>query len=118
MAILHVLTGIGLVGLTVWALVCSLRARETPPEHWKVLSVFSGLLLCVILFTGFIQLGSRHSVSTFMLYKMGATVGGGILLELALVSWLKGYLGRPVLDLLLVLSIFLFGLSLYLGVTL
>jgi hypothetical protein len=116
MTVIHVLAGLGLLGLSVYSLIRSLSRVEIAADHWKIITVFSGLLLAFVLFTGFIQLGSRHSVPRFVLYKLGATVTGGIILLLSLISRLKGLLGTALLDFALAISVFLFGISLYLGI--
>jgi hypothetical protein len=109
-------TGIVLLGVTVYSLIFSLRQPSTARDHWTVLLAFTGLLLGVILFTGFLQLGSRHDVHRFVLYKLGFTGVGGILVFAALLMKLKELLDGFVQDVLLVGAIFLFGASLYLGI--
>lgn len=116
MTFLHVLTGIILLGVTVYSLFYSLRRTTISRDHWTVLLAFTGLLLGVILFTGFLQLGSRHGVHRFVLYKLGFTALGGILVFSALLMKLKEILDGFVQDILLVGAIFLFGISLYLGI--
>lgn len=110
------MTGIILLGVTVYSLIRSLRRDTTPRDYWTVLLAFTGLLLGIILFTGFLQLGSRHGVHRFVLYKLGFTAVGGLLVFSALLMKLKELLDGFVQDILLVGAIFLFGISLYLGI--
>lgn len=116
MLLFHVLTGVGLLGLAVYALVSSLREGSSSPDHWRVLVLFTGLLMAVILLTGFLQLGSRHSVHRFIIYKLGATILGGCFVVIALVGRIKKIIPRGLTHLAFVLAVFLFGFSLYLGI--
>lgn len=113
---LHALAGISLLGLTVFSLVSSFRKAVISDQRWKILIAFTGLLLGFVLFTGFVQLGSRHSVHRFILYKLGSTMVGGLVVLLALIARFKDILNDFVIDLALVISIFLFGFSLYFGI--
>lgn len=116
MTVLHVLTGLALFGLSVYTLVQSLRRETVPADHWKILSAFTGLLLAFVLFTGFVQLGSRHTVSSLVLYKLGATLAGGVLLLASLLCRLKELFDGVSRDVAVVVAVFLFGVSLYLGI--
>ncbi len=100
----------------MYSLICSLQKKLTSQDHWTVLLACTGLLLGVILFTGFLQLGSQHGVHRFVLYKLGFTAFGGILVFTALLMKLKELLDGFVQDILFVGAIFLFGISLYLGI--
>lgn len=110
------LAGLGLLGNTIYALTCSLRQDSVSDDHWKILTVFTGLLLGVILFTGFLQLGSRYSVHQFIIYKLIATASGGTLALIALVGRLNQSLPELLQDGLFVIAVFLFGVSLYMGI--
>lgn len=116
MTVLHVLAGITLFGLSVYTLVQSLRHEPVSREQWKVLSAFTGLLLVFVLFTGFVQLGSRHEVPSLVLYKLGATVAGGVFLLASLIFRVRAIFDGASRDLAVVVSVFLFGVSLYLGI--
>lgn len=116
MNVLHVFAGLTLFGLSVYTLVQSLRRETVSGDLWKVLSAFTGLLLAFVLFTGFVQLGSRHEVPSLVLYKLGTTVLGGVLLLASLIFRIRGIFDGVSRDLAVVVSVFLFGISLYLGI--
>lgn len=81
MFFLHVTAALLLLALAATVLVqCWVTGGEPPfDEQVPVLGVLTGLMLAAVLFTGFIQLGSRNTIPSVFLHKLGATVAGGIL---------------------------------------
>lgn len=77
MFFMHVTASLLLLALAITVLV------QCPGEEFAdqvpVLGVLTGLMLAAVLFTGFIQLGSLNTVPSVFLYKLGATVTGGVL---------------------------------------
>lgn len=86
MFFLHVTASLLLLALAVTVLVqCWVTGGEPPfDEQVPVLGVLTGLMLAAVLFTGFIQLGSRNTIPSVFLHKLGATVAGGVLALLGL----------------------------------
>lgn len=92
MTLLHVLAGLVLAGSSGTLIVRGFT--PSPPESDRGTTVLPAFVLAVawavVLFTGFLQLGSQNALPRLILYKIGATAGGGVVSLLAVYGFVRG----------------------------
>lgn len=118
MTLFHVLAGVGLIGLTVYACVLPFINDDFSGDRMKFTTMLVALGLGFVLFTGFLQLGSRHSVPQTLIYKLGATAAGGAIALLGLFLRMKQLLKTELYLFVMAVGFCLFSVSLYWGLTL
>lgn len=114
MAFFHVVSALILIALVLVVLVQIATAnRGALDEQLPALGVLGALLLAVVLFTGFLQLGSQNTVPSSVLYKLGATAAGGVLALFGIFYRVRGGLSRLLFALTQGGALVLFLASLY-----
>jgi hypothetical protein len=105
-----------MVGMSGWlCLLPLIHGDDIEPLKESIIShtVFFGFIWAGVLFTGFFQLGSRGSLSTVILSKLGATFFGGAVSILATVGFVRGNWPRPVYYIGHGLALLSFSFALY-----
>lgn len=115
MKLFHVLAGIGLIGLTGYSWFLPFLEDEFTNDRLKVTAMITALAMGFVLFTGFIQLGSRHAVPQFVIYKLAATALGGIVVLMGLFLRIQRLVNVAVYLALTGSGFALFSASLYWG---
>lgn len=118
MKLFHILAGLGLIGLTGYAGFLPFIDDEFAEDRLKIVAMVVALALGFVLFTGFLQLGSRHSVPVAVIYKLAATAAGGAISLLGLFLRMKRLVPTVLFLLLMGSGLVSFSLSLYWGLIL
>lgn len=118
MKLFHVLAGVGLIGLTVFACVLPFIDDDFSEDRMKFTTMLVALGLGFVLFTGFLQLGSRHTVPSILIYKLAATASGGAVALIGLFLRMKALLNLALYLLFMAVGFGLFSVNFYWGLML
>lgn len=116
MNLLHILAGLFVLAISGSLCLLPLQKNKMKREQQGLTFLVSlGLVLGFVLFSGFFQLGSRGTIPTVVLWKLGATFTGGLLSIATGLGYLNARWPRPVYMIGQILSLFLFLSAFYWG---
>ncbi|MFB6346023.1 MAG: hypothetical protein ABEK50_09660 [bacterium] len=118
MTLFHVFAGIGLIGITGYSGFLPFIQDDFSGARLKITTMLAALALGFVLFTGFLQLGSRHAVPQILIYKLSATALGGAVVLLGLFLRMQRIFNRLFFLVAMGSAFLLFSTSLYWGLKL